>query len=225
MIGEWMFRLSALPSGLLAGILIGAGWGAALALRFIVARLLAFLRFDFLCERTGACDFLRKGGVARSPSALAARGLYWVVLIAVFLESARLLDIAVATELRQRLIAALPAVLSGILVLAVGLILTGFAAGFVRTVTRNSGSPYANLWSRFTRWTGVILVLAMALEQAEIRGTFLPGVIQIVIAAFAFGLALAFGLGCKDLARQVMEKLIADLKERHRDYTKSDLEG
>jgi hypothetical protein len=217
--------VSALPGWLIAAIVVAVGWLAAGAARFVVARLLALLHFNQLCERTGACDFLRKGEVGFSPAELAGRGLYWVVLIGVFLEAARLLDIGVANEFRHRVVAALPALLSAGLVLAVGLIVTAFLSGFVRTVTRNAGSPYADLWSRITRGVGVVLVLAMAFEQAEIRGSILAGVIQIVIAAFAFGMALAFGLGCKDMARNAMERLIADMKERHRDASKSDLEG
>jgi hypothetical protein len=217
--------VSTLPAWLIATIVVSAGWLAAGAARFIVARLLTLLHFNQLCERAGAYDFLRKGGVSRSPAQLAGRGLYWVVLVAVFLEAARILDIGVATDLRQRVVAALPALLSAVLVLAVGLILIAFLAGFVRTVTRNAGSPYANLWSRVTRWVGVVLVLAIAFEQAEIRGSVLAGAIQIVIAAFAFGMALAFGLGCKDIARNAMEKIIADLKDRHRDASKPDMEG
>jgi xanthine/uracil/vitamin C permease (AzgA family) len=217
--------LSALPGWLIAVITITSGWLAAGVARFVVTRLLAFLHFNQLCTRTGVGAFLRKGEVVFSPAELVGQGIYWVVLIGAFLEAARLLDIGVATEFRHRIVAALPALLSGALVLAVGLILVAFVAGFVRTVTRNAGSPYANLWSRITRWVGVVLVLAIAFEQAEIRGSILAGVIQIVIAAIAFGMALAFGLGCKEMARNAMEKLVADLKERHRDSSKPDMEG
>ena len=217
--------ISALPGWLIATMIVAVGWLAAGAARFIVSRLLALVHFNQLCERTGAGEFLRKGEVAFSPAELAGRGLYWVMLIMVFMEAARLLDIGVANEFRHRLVAALPALLSASLVLAVGLIVTAFLSGFVRTVTRNAGSPYANLWSRITRWVGVVLVLAIALEQAEIRGSILAGVIQIVIASIAFGMALAFGLGCKDMARTAMERLIAGMRERHRDASKSDMEG
>jgi len=217
--------LSALPGWLIAAIIVALGLLAAGVARFVVIRLLVLVRFNQMCARTGACEFLRKGEVALTPAELAGRGLYWMVLIGVFLEAAKLLDIGVVTEFRHRIVAALPALLSAVLVLAVGLILIAFLAGFVRTVVRNAGSPYANLWSRITRWVGVVLVLAIAFEQAEIRGSILAGVIQIVIAAFAFGLALAFGLGCKDMARNAMEKWIANVKERHRDSSKPDMEG
>lgn len=217
--------VSALPGWLIAMILIVAGWIAAVFTRFVVARLLTLLHFNQLCERTGTGSFLRKGEVAFLPAELVGRGVYWVILIGALMEAARLLDIGVATEFRQRIVAGLPALLSAFLVLIVGLLVVAFLSGFVRTVTRNAGSPYANLWSRITRWVGVILVLTIALEQAEIRGSILAGVIQILAAAIAFGMALAFGLGCKDMARNAMEKLIADVKERHRESSRPDMEG
>ena len=217
--------MAVMPGWVIAAIVIALGWLTAHAGRFIVTRLLTLLRFNHLCARTGACEFLRKGEVSYTPSELIGRGLYWVLLIWAFLEASRLLDIAVATEIRLRVAAALPSLLSALLVLMVGLMVITFLSGFVRTVTRNAGSSYANLWFRLTRWVGVILVLALAFEQAEIRGSILAAVILIMVAAFAFGMALAFGLGCKEMARQVMEKLIADMKERHRDASKSDMEG
>lgn len=218
-------HLSSLPGWLTAVIVITIGWLAAGMARFVVARLLALLHFNQLCERTGACDFLRKGEVAFSPSELAGRGLYWLIVIGALLEAAQLLDIGAAMEIRQRVVAAIPALLSAILVLIVGLIVVAFLSGFVRTLSRNAGSPYGNFWSRITRWTGTTLVLALAVEQAEIRGSVLAGVLYIIIAAIAFGMALAFGLGCQDMARNAMTKLIADVKERHRDASKSDMEG
>lgn len=217
--------LTALPGWLIAAILIAAGWLTAVVARVFVSRVLAWLRFNHLCHRAGVCDFLKHGEVTRTPAELAGRGIYWLILIAAFLEAARILDIGVVAEFRRRVILALPALLSGGLVLIVGLLLVAFLAGFVRTVMRNAGSVYANLWWRITRWIGAVLVVAVAVEQADIHGTILATALQIVIAAFAFGTALAFGLGCKEMARNAMEKFIADLRERHRDASKSDMEG
>lgn len=217
--------LSALPGWLIAAIVFAAGWLAAGMARVIIARLLRLFHFNQLCERIGLCDLFRKGEVALSPCELVGRGIYWVILIGVLLEVARLLDIGSSMDLRQRVLSAIPALLSAILVLIVGLILVAFLSGLVRTLSRNAGSPYANLWSRITRWMGTIVVLAIAVEQAEIRGSVLAGMLYIIIAAVAFGMALAFGLGCKDMARNAMEKWIANLKERHRDSSKPDMEG
>ena len=218
-------RLPDMPHGMDAALVLAIGWFAAIVTRLVVVRLLQLLRFNRLCNRIGVDDFLRKGGVTFPPAELAGRGLSALILISAFLEAARILDIGALQELRRRAGAAVPSMISAGLVLAVGLMVVSFIAGFLRTVGRNAGNPYAAIWSRIARWTGTLLVLALALEQAVIQSVILPGVIHIVIAAFALGLALAFGLGCKDLARQVMEKWIADLKERHRNVSKPDMEG
>jgi hypothetical protein len=221
-LNDW---LSSLPVWLIGIIFIAAGWMAATVVKVIIAKLLKLFNFNRLCDRIGICDFLRKGEVSLSPSELVGHGAYWVILVGVMVEAARLLDIDAAVELRQRAMSMIPALLSAALVLAVGLIFVAFLSVFVRTLSRNAGSPYANLWSRITRWAGTALVLAIAIEQVQIGGSMLAGILYIVIAAIALGMALAFGLGCKDIARNAMEKWIADLKERHRDSSNPDMEG
>jgi len=217
--------LAELPGWFVAAIIVAAGWLAAIVARTLLARMLAALRFNRLCDRAGVCDFLRKGEVPLTPSQLVGWGIHWGILIVSLMEAARLIHIAVAAELRHRLVAAIPPLLSAAFVLAAGLLVVAFLAGFVRTVFRNAGSAYATLWSRIARTVGVLLVLAVACEQADMRGSMLASAMQIVLAAIAFGAALAFGLGCKDMARNAMEKLIAELRDRHKDGAKSDMEG
>ncbi|OPZ31364.1 MAG: hypothetical protein BWZ02_00260 [Lentisphaerae bacterium ADurb.BinA184] len=220
-----MAYVARMPGWLVAVIVVVAGWLAALVARVVLARVLALFRFNRLCGRLGLCDFLRKGDVTLTPSEVLGRGAFWVILGAALLKAAALLDVAAAETLRQRAVAALPALVSGGLVFVVGLLLVAFVAGFVRTVARNAGSPYAELWGRVTRWAGGILMLAVAIEQAEVRGSVLAGVLYIVTGAGALGLALAFGLGCKDMARESMKKWMAEMRERHRDASHPDLEG
>lgn len=217
--------LDGVPLGVRAVLMLVGGWLVAVLSRTGVGRILRVFHFNQMCERVGVNDFLRKGEVRLAPSELVAWGFYWVLVLGVMLETARLLNIKVVTDFRARVVAAVPPLLSALLVLLVGLLVVVFVASFVRTCVRNAGSPYANLWSRITRWIGVFMVLAIAVDQAEIRGSVVASVIYIIFAAAAFGIALAFGLGCKDMARNAMEKLIATLKERHRDDSKPDLEG
>lgn len=216
---------STMPAWLLALGVVLIGWLTAAILRSVATKTLALLPLQHFFDRTGVSTFLRKGEVQHTPAQLFGRAIFWVVLISAFLCAAMILDVVVLEQLRQRLTANLPAILAAGFVLVVGLLIVKFAAGFVRTVVRNEGSPYADLWARITKWAGTILVLAVAFEQSEIRGSFLATTLQVIIAAVAFGTALAFGLGCKDIARTAMEKFLRYLRERHTDRSKPDLEG
>lgn len=217
--------ISRTPHWLIALLMIAGGWTIARLAQILSAKALRLFRFNQFCDRIGLSEALHKGDVTLSPSELVGRGLHWLILLTVLMETARYLDIGMAAEMRQWAISTIPSLLSAALVLAVGLILVGFLAGVVRTLSRNAGNPYANLLARITRWTGTTLVLTLAVEQSGIRGSVFVGVLYIFIAGLAFGLALAFGLGCKDMARAAMDKWIANLKESHRDSSNPDLEG
>jgi hypothetical protein len=70
-----------------------------------------------------------------------------------------------------------------------------------------------------------VLVLSLALEQLNLSRSLLTSLFQILFAAAAFGTALAFGLGCKDIARDAMLRFLRNLREKERAEKGSDLEG
>ena len=72
---------------------------------------------------------------------------------------------------------------------------------------------------------GYILVAGLALTQVDLGRTLISTMVQILFAAVAFGLALAFGLGCKDLARDAASRWLQNLREKRRSDGRSDLEG
>ena len=72
---------------------------------------------------------------------------------------------------------------------------------------------------------GYILVVGLALEQVDINRTMISTMMQLLFAAVVFGLALAFGLGCKDLARDAAARFLQNLREKRRTDSRPDLEG
>jgi len=214
-----------LPPWALALLVLAAGWALAGTASLLLSRFLHVLRFNALAERLGLAAFLRKGAVHRPASGVAGRAAYWIILIATLFEVARELNVEAAEATLQRLRATLPGLVSALLSRTIGLLLVSFLANFVRTLARNAGSDYAELLGRATRWIGNLFVLLLALEQIELRMTLLAATLQFILAAAAFGVALAFGLGCKDLARHTAERWLASLRDRHPPTAPEDLEG
>jgi hypothetical protein len=216
---------AAFPAPVSALIVLVLGWLAAYAIRFIIAKLLQLIRFDRLSAKTGLSEFLRKGNVKYSPSKLAAAIVYWVALLVVFLQVARILDLDIYLALSGKLTQALPNIAAGLLVAVVGYLIVSFVANFVLTIALNASVHSARLLSRAIKWLGVIVVVTMALEQIGLGRSIVEFIFQILLAAFAFGAALAFGLGCKDMARDALQKIIRNLREQERGSRGSDLEG
>lgn len=201
------------------------GFLLALFLRIFVSRLLAILQFNKLCDRIGLSEFLRKGEVESTPSRIVGQLVFWFILLFALLLWSQVLHLGVVESFYNELASVIPNLLGGILILAIGIPVVVFLANFFRTVIRNTGMPYANLIARGVKWTGWFFVLLIAGEQVQFGRSIVGPTFHIILATIGLALALAFGLGCKDLARQAMEKFLRTMKENYRDRGGSDLEG
>ena len=75
------------------------------------------------------------------------------------------------------------------------------------------------------RYLEILLVSITALEQIEGGAGIFSTLIMIYFGALALGLALAFGIGCKDIARDAVLKTLKSIRENGRAHNKADFEG
>jgi hypothetical protein len=217
--------LQSLPAWVRALLVLAAGGGASFLARLLCWKLLPLVRFDALCARIGISEFLRKGQVSRQPSRLVGTLAWGVGLLVTFFLVSRQLDIEVVTSYSRELTASVPHLIAALLIVVVGLVAVSFVGNFVMTIARNAAYPHAGLVSRTVKVVGIVLVLSLALEQLNLSRSLVTVLFQIAFAAVALGLALAFGLGCKDLAREAMMRFLRNLREKERAGKGPDLEG
>jgi len=213
-----------LPKGVNALLIFLLGLCAAVIAGYLITKVLERVGFNSLCDRSGLSEILRKGEVRYSPARLVGASTYWILLLVGLLWAFHLIGIDVTTMLFTRAKAVLPALLSATAILVVGYAIVAFLANVIRTIAINAALPYAHLISRIIKWVGVFFVFVMSIEQLGIATHIVTAVFLIVLGSTAFGLTLAFGLGCKDMAHEAMMKLLHHIKERRRN-AKSDFEG
>jgi len=213
-----------LPSWLQAFPILLLGLVMAMLLRLLVSGVLTLVQFDKIGGRAGISEFLRKGKVNYTPSKLIGLFVFWLVLGVVVLKVVRLLDMELATDLSKRIQETIPGLIAASLLCVLGLVLVLFIGNLIGTIMSNAGFMHGDSIARVIKWLGGLVVLAIAMEQVSVGRTLLSPLIQIFFAALAFGVALAFGLGCKDLARDLAARTIAAMRERNR-ASKTDLEG
>ncbi len=217
--------LQSLPSGVRAVLVLVGGWLVAFVLRFALTWLLDLVRFNAACDRVGISEFLRKGQSRHRPSRLVGLTAYWLVLLIALLQMSRILDIKVVTSFSDRLASTVPGLLAALFIGIIGVVVVSFVGNFVMTVARNAGLAYAALLTRAVKAAGYVLVVGIALEQIDVSGTLIATMLQLLFGAVVFGLALAFGLGCKDIARDAATRFLQNMRERRRADGRTDLEG
>ncbi|MEW6542868.1 MAG: hypothetical protein AB1411_04570 [Nitrospirota bacterium] len=209
--------LALLPNLLAMGIILSAGLVAAWGLGSLIERFLRVVGLDHLCNRLGVNAALARGGVKADPSHLVGRAAYWSTVIFATMASLEALNLQPVNQFTRALLAYIPHLFTAALILTAGYLLSNFISQAVLIAAVNAGLRPARLVAACSRWGVQLVAAAMALEQLGIAQ-------QIVVVGFglAFGgvvlaVALAFGLGARDLARQFLERQFGRGGEQNKD--------
>lgn len=195
-----------LPDLLLAVLLLLVGWLFARVARAMAVRLLRLLHVDQLAERSGIDNFLVRGGVEVTTITLLAGTVYWLILAAVFVVLLEALGLQTADILLARVAAFIPNLLLAIGILVFGSLLARVIGGLVFSYLSNIGSGAAEPIGAMARYALLVFVLFMAAEQLAIQTAVLLSAFQIAFAAVCLAAALAFGIGGRDWAAQVISR-------------------
>lgn len=195
------------PRLLLAILLLAGGWLLAKLLRRLTIRLLRALHLDVAAERAGIEDFLVQGGIRYTAVTLVGNVLYWFVIFAATLGALNVLGLDAADDLLRRVLLYIPNVVVALLVLLFGSVLARFVRGAAFAYLNNIGIEGAAFLSLLAQGAILIFVGLVALEQLKIGGEIVISAFQLAFGAFCLAFALAFGLGGRRWAAQVLERM------------------
>lgn len=203
---SWGHLVEMIPDLLLAVVLLIAGWLVAKLARRAAIRVLRALRVDEFAEKSGVDDFLVQGGVPMTTATLIGGGLYWLILAAVFVTLLDALGVKSAGVLAERLVTFIPNLVLAAGILVFGALLARVIGGFTFSYLSNVGSPAAEAVGALARYAMLVFALFMAAEQLAIRSEVLVSAFQIAFASVCLAAALAFGLGGREWAAQVIAR-------------------
>jgi len=188
----------------------------AMLLFFVLAAVLAFLVRWVVrraCDRLGLDQRLREWGVATpsaagraSPSRLVARVSFWAVLLAGAFLGVSALDTPAAATLSMRLVEYVPRALLALVIVGAGIAAARFVERGVLIGAVNAGLQSARLIALGARWLVVILAAAVALEHAGVGTGVVIVAFGTLFGGIVLALALAVGLGAKDLVARSLER-------------------
>jgi len=195
-----------LPRLAIAVGLLVAGWLIAKAIRFSVVRALRALNLHVLTERAGIDDFLRQGGSKSDATDLFGWLAYAAVILASLIIASNSLGLAQVTELLGRIVLFLPRLLVALLVVIFGSYFARFIGGAVRGYCKRVQLGDGELLARFAQYGIMTFVVLLAIDHLDIGGGLIQETFLILLAGVVFAVALAFGLGARDRAAQLIER-------------------
>ena len=194
--------------------LLIVGWLISkFVIKIVVTKVLRFLKVDELSKRIEFDALLAKGGISVSLSELAGVICYWLALLITFVVALNAVGLTIAADLLQRIVLFIPNIIAAIFILIAGMFVAVILKNIVKTTGNNVGISQGDLLSKITEVVIMVFAISMALEQLQIGARIIELTISIILGAFGLGFALAFGLGCKDMAAKSVTELINKFKK------------
>ncbi|HYN13232.1 MAG TPA: hypothetical protein VET51_11385, partial [Burkholderiales bacterium] len=178
----------------------------ARVVRFAIVRGLRAANFNVLTDRAGMDGFLRDGGVRADTTEILGLLFYWLVILVALVVAFNSLGLSYVTDLLSRVLLFVPRVMVALVVLAFGAYFARFIASAVAGYCRKVHLQDADLLGRLAQYAILAFVVLIALDQVNIGGDIVKQTFLIVLAGLVFALALAFGLGGKDWAAEMLER-------------------
>ncbi|SRR6266849_7161939 len=197
-------RLAAvLPALLVMLALVAIGLVVGAIVRALVSRLARAAGFDRAMERWGLAGGLRRGGVLRSPSDVLGVVCFWTIFI---LFAGLGIDALGTRGATAFLFSFVPTLFAALLILVVGWLVANFSSQGILIAAVNAGVPEARLLARAAHWGVMLFAGATALTHLGIGKEMVLVAFGITFGGLVFALALAFGLGGRGIARDLLER-------------------
>ncbi len=170
----------------------------------ILRRVFKRVHLDQLFSRIGFDQTIAELGITQSPSETLARVAYYLLLFLFARAVVDALGIAVISEAMGTFLGYLPNLVAAVVILVLGTAGGQVAARAVSASAESSGMDYGASLGKVV--SGLILFIAaiMAIGQLQVDTEIVRIVTICLLAGLALGFGLSFGLGSKDITRNIL---------------------
>jgi len=200
----WTKVANFIPNLFGALVVVILGFVVAKLLDTLLSKLLAKVGLDRLMGGTGLTKLLDRAGIRVPISTVIGKIIYWFVLLIFLVSAAESLGLQRVSATLDMLALYLPKVFGAALVLLVGVLLAQLANGIVRGAAETVGLDYSAGLGRLTQSLVIIISISVAISQLEVKTDLLNQVIVIGLITVGLAVALAMGLGSRELAGQIL---------------------
>src|SRR5919112_5873894 len=186
--------LGYIPQLIGAIVILIIGYVIARVLRAVVGRMLQGIGFDRWMERGGIKQFFDRAQTDQTPASILGALVFWFVFIIAITMAADALGIPQVSAVLGQLIAYIPSIIAAILILILAALLGNFLSGVVR------GATGSDLLGTIARYAIIVYAVFAALTQLGIAVQLTANTFLIVLGA------IAFGIGGREVARDILEK-------------------
>lgn len=212
--GLWVGFLNFVPSLLGAIVVFLVGLFVANNIALLVEKIIDLLKVDKILEKTSLKAFCQKAGIRLDAGYFVGQIVKWLLILAFLIPTANILKLtAVADFLSNQIIGILPAVLGAVLIMLLAILFSDFAYKSIVASAKGSGIQSAKLLGSVAKWAIIIFAVITVLPLLHVPTNVIDIVLIGVVAMISLAGGLAFGLGGREMASELLSKFKNEVQD------------
>ncbi|MGE5298277.1 MAG: mechanosensitive ion channel family protein [Acidobacteriaceae bacterium] len=201
-----------LPNFIVAVIVLVVGWIIAVALAKLVKAGLMSAKVDEVGDKLGLQQVSARTGMKMTISGLIAWIIKWFLIVALFLAAADILGLTQISAFLNQVLLYIPNVVAAAAILLIGALLGRFLSRLVRHSVAAAALHSADMLGTVTYWAVMVFAILAAMDQLGVAQAFIQTLFTGIIIMIAIAGGLAFGLGGREHASKVLDRIEKDIK-------------
>ena len=208
----WQAFMGFVPALIGAIIVFVIGWFISVGVGRLITEILRKIKFNQIFEKGSWDDVLAKADIKVDVSGFIGAIIKWVLVIVFLLAAVEILGFVQFASFLNRVLAYLPNVIVAALIFVVTVIVVDIVEKVVRVAVESIKIGYGQMISAVVKWSIWIFSIMAILYQLGIVRPFMETLFQGLVAILVISLGIAFGLGGKEVAAEILQDLKRKLK-------------
>ncbi len=209
----WDKLVSYLPNLIAAIIILILGILVAKAVEKLVQKIVEAIKVDDLIKKINIVKHIEEAGTKVTFSLILAWLVKWFIYVVLLVAVSEILQLGQFTTFLSDVALYVPNVIIAVLILVVGLLLGSFLEDLIVKILKGAKAKMVTLIARIAKWSIVIFAVLAALTQLNVAPYLINTLFTTIAFAIALGAALAFGIGGKDAAKDLIDKIKRDINQ------------
>jgi hypothetical protein len=205
---------SGIPRILGFAIIIIVGWIIATLVMKAIVAVLRTIKFNDFAQRSGFAGFVQKMGADTDPAGMIGAVIKWFVRLVVLVVAFDALGLPAVSDVLRQLVLWLPNVVVALVVLVIAGLAANAFSNLVRGAAAEGGLQKPDLLAKVASGLIWAFGIVVAVNQIGIATTLVNTLFMAVVGALALALGLAFGLGGREIASQIVRNWYDKARQR-----------
>ncbi len=213
--GIWFGVADFLPTLVIAIIIFAIGWILAALIEKLIEGLFKTFKVDSALKTAGLEEVVERAGHKLNSGRFVGSLVKWFVIVVFLIASFDVLGLQQVNDfLKDVVLSYIPQVIVAVLVLMVSVVIADAVHRIVVASARAAHVKSALLLGAIAKWSIWVFAVFTALFHLGIASALIQTLLIGIVVAGAIAIGLAFGLGGKEVAGEMLEKTIRAVSDK-----------